>query len=326
MRRLSRSGRPAQRLPGSKHITYYVYSNIQLILLRIKSLIGLIATAILLAVIAMYVVPTAVPSVRPVNASSLTISLVATYPYWNNSNPQISVTKGDTITVSLSRTDAYTHQLLIDFDNDGAADTSDCGTTDQCSGLFTTPPPPVGPFTVNANPATYTHYCTVHYTYMKGNFVVLGPNSIPDFNVNSSPSTLTVSQGSAGMTSVTVNSLNGFSGNVNLTTTVSPTGPQLSVNPTSVTLSSGGSASSTLTVSTSSSGYYSTPVPLGNYAVNVTASSGSLHHSTSVALTVGSTSLTPPSAPSLPLLPIAGGVIVVIAVIGAAVVLTRRKH
>ena len=290
-----------------------------------KNLVRLLASVILLVGMT-FLAPSIFPSVALVNAPTLSMSLVANYPNWNNSNPQISVTKGDTVTISLSRIDVYTHQFLIDFDNDGFGDTGDCGTTDQCSGLFTTAPPPVGPFTVSASPATYTYYCTVHYNVMKGNFVVQSPTATPDFNINSNPTSLTVSQGSSGTTSLTLSSLNGFSGTVDLTVAVSPSGPQPSVNPTSVTLSAGGTASSTLTVSTSTSGYYSTPVAQGNYAVNITGASGSVHHSTPVSLTVGSSSSAPPSAPNLPLLPIVGGVVAVIVVIGAAVFLSRRRH
>jgi hypothetical protein len=58
----------------------------------------------------------------------------------------------------------------------------------------------------------------------------------------------------------------------------------------------------------------------------VTASSGSLSHSTPVALTVGSTSSAPPGSSSLPLVPIAGGAIALVAVIGTALFLRKRKH
>jgi hypothetical protein len=289
-----------------------------------KNLAGLVVSLTLLGGITMYFVPSALPSILPVSASSHTILLVAKYPNWNNSNPQISVTQGDTVTISLSRTDAYTHQFLVDFDNDGAGDTGDCGTTDQCSGLFTTAPPPVGPFTVNSNPATYTYYCTVHYLYMKGNFVVQSATATPDFGVNSNPTSLTISQGASGTTAVTLNSLNGFEGTVNLSSTVSPSGPQASLSPASISLSTGGSASSTLTVSTSSSGYYSTPVAQGSYTVNVVASSGSQSHSMSVMLTLGSTS-SPTGNSSLPVVPIVGGIIAAIVVVGVAVFLLRRK-
>src|SRR5256885_1257253 len=59
-------------------------------------------------------------------------------------------------------------------------------------------------------------------------------------------------------------------------------------------------SSDLLTISTSSPSYYSTPVAQGNYAVSVTASSGSLSHSTTVSLVVGSTSTSPPGSSSLP--------------------------
>jgi plastocyanin len=289
-----------------------------------KNLAGFVVSLTLLAGITVYFAPSALPSILSVSASSHTISLVANYPNWNNSNPQISVTQGDTVTISLSRTDAYTHQFLIDFDNDGAGDTGDCGTTDQCSGLFTTAPPPVGPFTVNSSPATYTYYCTVHSLYMKGNFVVQSATATPDFGINSNPTSLTISQGSSGTTVVTLNSLNGFAGTVTLSSTVSPSGPQASLNPASISLTTGGSASSTLTLSTSSSGYYSTPVAQGSYTVNVAASSGSQSHSTTVILTVGSTS-SPTGNSSLPVVPIIGGIIGAIVVVGVAVFLLRRK-
>jgi hypothetical protein len=294
--------------------------------MRPKNLAGFIAIAILLVGLTAYIAPSTVPSISRVDAVSSTIALVGNYPNWNSSNPQITVTKGDTLTVSLSRIDGHSHQFLVDFDKDGVGDTADCGTVDQCSGIFSTTPPPLGPFTVSSNPDTYTYYCTIHYPYMQGNFVVLSPTSSADFAINSNPASLTVSQGSSGTTSVTASSLNGFSGIVDLTVTVSPSGPQSSVNPSSVTLSAGGSASSTLTVSTSPSGYYSTPLAQGSYSVNITASSGTVHHSTTVSLTIGSTSTTPPGASNLPLLQIAGGIVAIIVVIGAVVFLRRRKH
>src|SRR5437588_13090740 len=123
-----------------------------------KNLVRLLASVILLVGMT-FLVPSIFPSVALVNASTLSISLVANYPNWNNSNPQISVTKGDTVTISLSRIDVYTHQFLIDCDNDGFGDTGDCGTTDQCSGVCTTAPPPVGPFTGSARHTTYTAEC-----------------------------------------------------------------------------------------------------------------------------------------------------------------------
>jgi len=284
--------------------------------------------AILLIGLTLYFAPSIFPSVTPVKASSRTISLVGTsgaYYYWNNSNPTITVTQGDILTIDVSSSNSIPHKLLIDLDKDGYSDTTDCGSNDVCSNMV--PPSYTIPsFTVNSSPGTYTYYCTVHPGSMFGSFIVQSQtSSTPDFTITPSTASLTATQGSSATTSLSLTSVSGFSGSVSLTATVSPSGPQLSLSPTSISMSAGGSASSTLTVSTSSSGYYSTPVTQGNYAVNVTASSGSLSHSTTVSLTVGSTSSPPAGNSNLPVLPIFGGIIGAIVVVGVAVFLIRRR-
>lgn len=295
-----------------------------------KSLVGPIVCTILLIGLTLYLAPSIFPSIMPVKASSRTISLVGTtsgsYYYWNSSNPTITVTQGDALTIDVSSSNNVPHQLLIDLDKDGYTDTADCGTVDICSSMVP-PSTSVGPFTVNSSPGTYTYYCTVHPTTMLGSFVIQSQtSSMPDFTISPSATSLTTIQGSSATSTLTLTSVSGFSGSVSLAAAVSPSGPQLSLSPTSVSLSVGGSASSTLTVSTSSSGYYSTPVALGNYTMNVTASSGSLSHSTTVTLSVSSTSSPPnPGNSSLPVLPIIGGIIGAIVVVGVAVFLIRRK-
>src|SRR5207249_306146 len=99
-------------------------------------------------------------------------------------------------------------------------------------------------------------------------------------------------------------------------------GPQITFSPISVTLSSGGPVSSTLSVSAASSGAYSTPVPPGNYNVNVTGTSGSLVHSATLALTIGSSS----GAGALPSLAIVGvGIASAAAIVVAGVYFLRRR-
>ena len=296
--------------------------------MRSMNVAGILACAVMIFGLTIYVSPLTLPSIAPVRASTRAISLAANYPNWNTTNPTITVTKGDTITINLSSGDGSTHQLLIDFDGEYMGG-PDCTTAaDQCSSNFSpSTPTQMPPFTITSNAGTYKYYCTIHYPYMQGLLVVENPSS-PTFTINSSPTSLTVAQDSSGTISITLTSVNSFSGTITLSAAVSPSGPQTSLNPSSVTLTSGGSASSTLTVSTaaSTSGYYSTPVSQGSYAINVTASSGSLIHSIPVSLTVGSTSSTPPGSSNLPLLPIAGGVIALAAVIGIAIFLRRRKH
>jgi hypothetical protein len=107
-----------------------------------------------------------------------------------------------------------------------------------------------------------------------------------DCAISASPSSLTITSGSSATSTITVASLNGFTGTVNLSANSSPAGLSVSMNPSSITLSSGSSAASTLTVSTQSS------TPSGTYIITVNGSSGSLSHSTTISLTVSSGSST----------------------------------
>ncbi len=92
---------------------------------------------------------------------------------------------------------------------------------------------------------------------------------------------LTVSQGSAGTFPIQLKSINGFSGNVSLSDSVSyPPTLSASLNPATVSLSSGGSAISTLTVTVSDS------TPPGSYPIEITGSSGLLWHGTSLTVVV----------------------------------------
>jgi len=143
-----------------------------------------------------------------------------------------------------------------------------------------------------------------------------------DFTIISSPSSLNILQGSSGTTTITLTSLNGFSGTVSLTSTLSSSGPQVSFSPASVAVPSGGSISSTLTVSAVPSGAYSTSVSQGSYTVTVTGTSGSSVHSTTLSLTVGSSSGVG-GLPSSAI--IGGGIAAAIAVVAGIVYILRRK-
>src|SRR3989441_2938969 len=244
-----------------------------------RNLAETMVCAILLIGLTLSFAPYMFPSITPVQASSRTISLVGTsgaYYYWNNSNPTITVTQGDTLTIDVSSSNSVQHRLLIDLDKDGYTDTADCGTLDLCSGMVP-PSASVGPFNVNSSPGTFTYYCTFHPTSMFGSFVVQSQtSSTPDFTITPSATSLTAMQGSSATATLTVSSTNGFSGSVNLVAAVSPSGPQPSLNPTSISLSAGGCGSSLLMVSTITSGIYSLPVFQFNYFENIKASSGAL--------------------------------------------------
>jgi hypothetical protein len=116
-----------------------------------------------------------------------------------------------------------------------------------------------------------------------------------DFTITSSPSSIVNIFGPSNTTTITVTSLNGYTGTVGLTFTapfgyITVTGSQ---NP--LTLSSGGTASSTLDITTSLS------TTLGTYNITVTGTAGSRTHSTVISLTVVDPIVPPPVVESLKL-------------------------
>lgn len=108
---------------------------------------------------------------------------------------------------------------------------------------------------------------------------LMGALVASDFFLSASPASQTVSQGSGTTYTVTATSLNGFSGSVNLGISC-PSGVTCTLNPQSVTVPSGGAATSTLTISTTST------TPGGTFALTITGTNGSLVHTGSIQLTV----------------------------------------
>lgn len=109
------------------------------------------------------------------------------------------------------------------------------------------------------------------------------PPLSPDFLINSSPSSMNVTRGSATSATITLVSIGGFAGQVNLTTSISPSSgssPTLTLNPNRVTLLSGGTGNALLTVNTGAG------TSLGTYTIVVLGVSGTLANSISITLTV----------------------------------------
>src|SRR5205807_1744816 len=218
------------------------------------------------------------PSVR---GSTRTIHLVGYYPTgWNSSDPTITVQQGDTVTIDLSSGDGAPHQFLLDFDGDGISDQSNCPpnsspTDDPCSMTFSGSGTTSVTFTTNSA-GSFKYYCTIHYLSMVGTFIV----EPPGFSMVPNPSSLTIVQGLSSTSTITLSSERGFSGTINLTSSVSSAGLVPSVSPTMVTISPGSPATSTLTVSTSLS------TPSGSYTVTVNGASGSTTNTTTVSVTV----------------------------------------
>jgi len=109
-----------------------------------------------------------------------------------------------------------------------------------------------------------------------------GSTATPDFTIGASPSSLTVTQGGNGTSTITITSLNGFNSATTLSATGLPSGVTAAFSTNPVTPPANGSAPSTLTL-TASAG-----ATAGNATVTVTGASGALTHSTTIALTVNS--------------------------------------
>jgi hypothetical protein len=103
----------------------------------------------------------------------------------------------------------------------------------------------------------------------------------PDFSISGTPSSKTVPAGGGASYTLNVAATNGFDGNVSFSVTGLPSG----ATPTFTPVSLFGSGSSTLAVATSSS------TPAGSYPLTITATSGSLTHSTQVTLVVAGFSI-----------------------------------
>jgi hypothetical protein len=105
----------------------------------------------------------------------------------------------------------------------------------------------------------------------------------PDFSITSSPFSMNVTRGSATSATLTLTSIGGFAGQVNLTASISPSNgssPTLTLNPNRVTLLSGGTGNAVLTVNTGGG------TSLGTYTIVVLGVSGTLANSVSITLTV----------------------------------------
>src|SRR2546426_1226649 len=104
----------------------------------------------------------------------------------------------------------------------------------------------------------------------------------PDFSISASPTSLSVQAGSSSNSTVTLTSLSNFAGTIILSATGSPTGLNLSMTRATVSLSSGGTSSSTPSVGSSNP---------GSYTVTIVGTSGSLSHQTTVTVNIVTTNV-----------------------------------
>lgn len=110
-----------------------------------------------------------------------------------------------------------------------------------------------------------------------------GTTSTPDFSIGAAPSSLTVTQGSNGTSTITITSLNGFNSATTLSASGLPSGVTAAFSTNPVTPPANGSATSTLTLTASST------ATTGTATVTITGTSGSTTHTATIALTVNAT-------------------------------------
>ena len=137
----------------------------------------------------------------------------------------------------------------------------------------------------NGYPATNGYDLATGWGSPKGTGLIdalAGSGPSPNFTVSASPSSQTVTQGNGTSYTATVTPSGGFTGNVTLSASGLPSGASATFNPNPIT---GGSGSSTMSVTTSSS------TPTGSYTLTITGTSGSLTHSTTVTLVVNAAAI-----------------------------------
>src|SRR2546429_2690237 len=152
------------------------------------------------------------------------------------------------------------------------------GTATSILAFYTTTgtPPTKWVVTVTGTSGSLSHSVDVTFT-------VVSSTPAPDFTMTANPSSLNISAGTTGKSTITLTSLNGFSGTVNLYTSPSPLCPSpacstWSIDPTSVNLVPNGIATATLSIFGGTQGGY------GN--VTVYGNSGSLSHSVTVSFKI----------------------------------------
>jgi uncharacterized protein (TIGR03118 family) len=96
------------------------------------------------------------------------------------------------------------------------------------------------------------------------------PPATPDFNISASSKTLTIAAGQPASFTVTLGGLNGFNSAISLTCSGQPLGSTCSLSPMSVSPASGGTATSMVTIGTSSNPYQLMASGKGNHPASTT--------------------------------------------------------
>jgi len=205
-------------------------------------------------------------------------------------------------TVTAGQSTSYTVTITSQAAFSQSVDLSLSGQPSGVTGTFSPDPISVPSYTTKTSTLTInvasttvagTYTLTIKGTYgatTQTTTVTLIVQTAGDFTVSASPTSLSIAASQTGTSTITVTSTGAFSSAVSLLFTwvgIAPTGVTPSLSAYSVTPPAGSTATSTLTIATSST------TALGSYVVRVTGVSGVLTHSVDVTFIVTSPPPTP---------------------------------
>ncbi len=148
------------------------------------------------------------------------------------------------------------------------------GSSTMTINVGATTTPGTYPITVTGAGGTTQHSTTVTLT--------VTASSSGDFSISASPSSLTITQGNQGTSTISTTLSGGFNNAINLSASGVPTGTTVSFSPNPIPAPGGGASTMTINV-----GATTTP---GTYPITVTGTGGTTQHSTTVTLTVTASS------------------------------------
>ena len=177
--------------------------------------------------------------------------------------------------------------VTASFNGPSNIETSAGGTSSPTLTIFVagTVAPGTYPFTVRASSGAITHTATLQVIVSPSGSLLASSGVTPDFASQPTPATISLTPDTTKFSTVTLSSINGFNGQVSLAASwigTAPAGVSVSL-PSPVTVPTGGSVTSTLTLTAGNS------PATGTYTLLVTAVSGSVSHSTEISITIAAT-------------------------------------
>jgi len=224
---------------------------------------------------------------------NITLTITSAADFSMTASPtSLSIVAGQagTSTITIASTGGFSSAVFLSFSWVG---TSPTGVTPSLSAYSVTPPSDstvTSTLTIATSSSTAPGSYVVRITGVSGvlthsvdvTFTVTAatPPPTPDFTMTVTPSSAQITRGQIGNFFVSATSIGGFASPVSLSLSGQPSNVAGSFDPASVTPPSGGSGTSTLTVTVGST---ATP---GTYTLTITGTSGAISRQATIVLTV----------------------------------------